>query len=106
MFLGDMPLVPLGAADRLLTLLGQGADGAEYLCRGRPAHPVAFAARLYAMVAGLEGEAGARRLLRESHAAIQLDTEDEGSIHDVDKPHDLVRGMNLASSQPSGSTGT
>lgn len=98
-FLGDMPLVPLDAAARLLTLLEGGAEAAEVLCRGRPAHPVAFAACLYGQASSLEGDAGLRRVLRGRQAVLRIETEDEGSVHDVDEPHDLVAGLDLVTSR-------
>ena len=59
--------------------------------QGRRGHPVAFAAPLWTELAGLEGDEGARALLRR-HGVQALPTQDPGVLADVDTPEDLARG--------------
>jgi molybdenum cofactor cytidylyltransferase len=56
---------------------------------GMRGHPVGFGAAHRAALAALDGDEGARALLRE-HAVRYIDTLDAGVVRDVDTPHDLA----------------
>jgi len=89
-FLGDMPLVPQGVAAQLALNLGA-AYAAQPRWRGKPGHPVLLSPRAIADAAGLHGDQGAGRLLRDNADTVYLDCSDEGVVIDVDRPDDLAR---------------
>ena len=86
---GDMPAV------RAATLLAVARELTRHPVvyaqhRGQRGHPVGFAAELYSELAGLDGDAGARRLLARypSHG---VEVDDAGVLLDIDTPADLER---------------
>jgi molybdenum cofactor cytidylyltransferase len=85
---GDMPLV------RASTLLAVGAALAEHPVayaqhNGRPGHPVGYAAELFSELAGLSGDAPARRLVAR-YPAVPVEVDDPGVLIDVDTEADLA----------------
>ncbi|MEW9854385.1 nucleotidyltransferase family protein [Novosphingobium sp. M1R2S20] len=87
-FLGDMPLVPHNAAQRLAEKIG---DHYAALPRyhGTPGHPVLLSCRAFADVLTLTGDAGAAKLLR-ARSDVLFDDCPNPLIHlDVDRPEDL-----------------
>lgn len=89
-FLGDMPLVPHGAAARLADRIGD-AYAAMPLQAGKPGHPVLLSRRAFADVATLAGDAGAGKLLRARDDVVLDDCPDPLIHADVDRPDDLAR---------------
>lgn len=89
LFLGDMPDVPSRLAGQLLDAVAAGAPAALATCRGLPAHPVAISARLFPDLLRLDGDRGARGLLRTWPGVVEIETDEDGSIADVDTPDDL-----------------
>lgn len=89
-FLGDMPLVPHGAAARLAARLGD-AYAAMPRQAGKPGHPVLLSRRAFADIARLEGDAGAGKLLRARDDVVFDDCPDSLIHADVDRPEDLLR---------------
>jgi molybdenum cofactor cytidylyltransferase len=88
-FLGDMPLVPHGAATRLAALLGS-HYAAMPLHAGKPGHPVLLSRAAFADVARAEGDAGLGKLLR-TRDDVAFDACADPFIHaDVDRPADLA----------------
>ncbi|WP_375245382.1 nucleotidyltransferase family protein, partial [Qipengyuania pacifica] len=59
-FLGDMPDLDPGLADRVLTEVVGGAPAAYPECEGIPGHPVAFSSELFPLIESLKGDQGAR----------------------------------------------
>ena len=57
--------------------------------QGRRGHPVAMQRSLWAELATLDGDVGARALLAR-HPVFELSTEDAGILRDVDVPQDLT----------------
>jgi len=88
-FLGDMPHVSSALADRLLAIVLAGAPAALADYRGQPAHPVALAASLVPQLRGLRGDRGARAFLEQVPAVVRVETDEPGSIFDVDTPGEL-----------------
>lgn len=88
-FLADMPLLSADSVAPLIAALESGAIGAEYVHRGRPAHPVAFSARLFGELSLLRGDIGGRRLLSGREDAVRIEAPDGGATYDVDYPCDL-----------------
>ncbi len=87
-FLGDMPLVSAALAAELLNALGS-ASAALPLYRGQPAHPAAFRRSVFEALDGLRGDQGARSTLQRLSDAVLIETEEPGSIFDVDYPADV-----------------
>lgn len=89
-FLGDMPLAPVG----LCGLLAEMAETAGYAARpvvdGRPGHPVCFVRQAVADLARLEGDQGAAHGLKRRRDVAYLETDDIGAILDIDSPEDLI----------------
>ncbi|WP_158266547.1 nucleotidyltransferase family protein [Allosphingosinicella deserti] len=89
LFLGDMPDVSSALADRMLRLVLDGAPAAMPVCDGQPAHPVAISAKLFPALRSLRGDQGARNVLRAASGAVEIATDERGSITDVDTEADL-----------------
>jgi molybdenum cofactor cytidylyltransferase len=89
-FLGDMPLVPVG----LCGSLAQAAERTGYAARarfeGQPGHPVAFTRAAFADLAQLTGDAGAAGLLKGRSDVAYCDTADRGALLDIDSREDLA----------------
>lgn len=88
-FLGDMPLVPVGLCADLIAA----AEAAGYAARprlaDRPGHPVAFTRAAFADLMMLEGDKGATALLADRGDVAYLDNADSGVLFDIDTPADL-----------------
>ena len=89
-FLGDMPLVPPDIAPTLAAALKRGALAAAPSFEGRRGHPVLFGRGQFSSLALLEGDEGAREVLRGLGARLAIiPTSDRGVLFDVDAPGDL-----------------
>jgi len=97
--LGDMPDVEADAIDRVVEafLARPDALAAAPVLAGRRGNPVLLGRALFAHVSRLEGDEGARRLLREAApervAEVQFD--DAAVTLDIDTPEDLVAARKL-----------
>ena len=95
-FLGDMPHIPHHIASHLARAIGDGF--AAMPCEGgHPGHPVLLSARAYPAIAGLTGDQGAGRLLRQRSDVVFVDCTDPEIHVDVDVPADLAQ---LRGNQP------
>ncbi len=91
-FLGDMPRIPSAILPALADAVIAGAPAALPVCEGRDGHPVVFAARLFPAILALEGDKGARGLIRALGEDVgRIVTGDKGVVIDVDRPEDLQR---------------
>ncbi|HBI69953.1 MAG TPA: molybdopterin-guanine dinucleotide biosynthesis protein MobA, partial [Massilia sp.] len=72
----------------LLAALADGADIAAPVHAGRRGNPVAFGAAHLPALLALEGEHGARALLR-SMPVREVEVDDPGIFRDIDTPADL-----------------
>jgi molybdenum cofactor cytidylyltransferase len=88
--LADMPEVTAGHVDRLIAAFDPGE--AREICRavteaGSPGHPVLFGRRFFESLRGLEGDRGARDLLREAADFVtDVPTPGRGATVDLDTP--------------------
>lgn len=89
-FLGDMPLVPHDLAAKLAAVLGD-SYAAMPRQAGRPGHPVLLGRRALMDIPGLEGDAGAGKLLRARSDVAFYECDDPGIHADIDRPEDLER---------------
>lgn len=88
-FLGDMPLVPLDMAARLLAAIGE-APAALPQWQGKPGHPVLLARAAFSLADGLTGDEGLGRALRNLAGVVRLPVAEEGVVLDVDRAEDLA----------------
>ena len=89
--LADMPRIQVATLGRVAAAIAGGAALAAPVFAGRRGHPVGFAARWQSALLALEGDEGARAILRH-HAPLlhTLASDDPGVLQDVDTPADLV----------------
>ena len=86
--LGDMPFVAPRTLHALLDALGAGAGVAAPVHAGRRGNPVAFGVEHLPALLALEGEHGARGLLKSAQVR-EVEVEDAGILRDIDTPADL-----------------
>lgn len=90
-FLGDMPLVPVGLCAELAELAKEAGYAARPRVSGKPGHPAAFTRAALSELAELRGDVGAAALLKErSEGVAYLNTEAIGAVLDIDAPEDLA----------------
>ena len=89
-FLGDMPLVPVGLCAELAVLAEQAGYAARPRVSGKPGHPAAFTRAAFADLMALEGDTGANALLRQRTDVAYRDTTEIGALLDIDTPGDLA----------------
>ncbi len=89
--LGDMPMISASLIDRLLAArVGAAeADAVVPLCEGQRGNPVILARSLFAAIAGLQGDIGARALLGAQVRVIEVQTADRSILIDADTPEAL-----------------
>lgn len=84
--LGDMPFVRPQTVALVADALVRGAGLAAPRYRGRRGHPVGFARSYRDCLLGLDGDRGARRLLRQcAGELVMLDCDDAGVLRDIDR---------------------
>ena len=86
--LGDMPYVEPGTLRALLDAVSRGAGIAAPVFEGRRGNPVAFGAVHLPALLALEGEHGARALLKAA-PVVEVVVNDPGILRDIDTPADL-----------------
>ena len=86
--LGDMPFVQPSTLRALAAALAAGADIAVPVCGGQRGNPVGFSARHLPALLALEGDQGARAIVR-SHPAVDVPVDDPGIFRDIDTSADL-----------------
>jgi molybdenum cofactor cytidylyltransferase len=83
--LADMPLIAPATIRSVAAALAAGASIAAPFHRGERGHPVGFAAAYGERLAALEGDAGAREILREERERMhRIECDDPGTLADVD----------------------
>jgi molybdenum cofactor cytidylyltransferase len=90
--LADMPRILPTTHRRLAETLTRGARlAAVFDATGRRGHPVGFSSALYADLAALDGDEGARSVIERHRAFLEaVRVEDRGIFFDVDAPGDLA----------------
>ena len=86
--LGDMPHVRPETMRALAATVERGARIAAPVYEGRRGNPVAFSSFHLPLLLALEGDQGARAILK-SHAVSELVVDDAGVVRDIDTPGDL-----------------
>jgi molybdenum cofactor cytidylyltransferase len=89
--LADMPYLKRGTLLAIVGALESGAAIAVPKYRGQRGHPVGFSARFGEALTRLQGDEGARGIMRK-HAAevVEIECEDAGVLADIDIPADLA----------------
>lgn len=89
--LADMPAVPSAIIGEVRDAIASGSPLAAPYCDGQRGHPVGFAARYRNELLALQGDTGAREILkREAGSLLRIDTTDPGIFTDIDIPEDLI----------------
>lgn len=86
--LADMPYVQSDTVSRIVTELEQGAGIVQPVYEQQAGHPVGFASCYFAALMALQGDTGARHLLRE-FPVLRLAVQDPGIILDIDYLSDI-----------------
>jgi molybdenum cofactor cytidylyltransferase len=86
--LGDMPHVQPDTMRALAATIESGAHIAAPVFEGRRGNPVAFSSYHLPLLLALEGDQGARAILK-SHAVSEVVVDDAGVLRDIDTPGDL-----------------
>lgn len=90
--LADMPAVASETIARVAAMLTSDDAIAAPVYRGERGHPVGFGGSYAEALAALEGDEGARRIVRANGGSLQIfDTDDPGVLLDIDTPKDLER---------------
>ncbi len=86
--LGDMPRVQRATLRSLQYALEQGAGIAAPMYRGQRGNPVGFSRQYLPQLLALEGDQGARGILRQ-YPVRAVEVDDAGILQDIDTPADL-----------------
>jgi molybdenum cofactor cytidylyltransferase len=88
--LADMPLIQSETYALIVKALVAGATIARPVFEGRAGHPVGFSRPWYGKLVRLDGDEGARRLLRKAQdQVVHCPVDDAGVLYDVDTVDDL-----------------
>ena len=86
----DLPFLRVETIARARSVLRPGRAVVP-VCHGRRGHPVALSAYFAPQLLGLDGDAGARRLLDREHDRVHwMNVHDPGIYRDIDQPQDLL----------------
>jgi len=96
--LADMPGVGSATLDLLITAFERAPACAAVapVYQGRRGNPVLLGGSLFASVASLTGDEGARGLLRARDGVIEIAVDDESVLMDIDTREDLTRALGRA----------
>lgn len=86
--LGDMPRVLPSTLQSLQAALEQGADIAAPVYQGQRGNPVAFSRLHLPLLLALEGDQGARSILK-NYPVNEVAVDDIGILQDIDTPDDI-----------------
>ena len=88
--LADMPFIRPATHARIAAAVGAGAALVAAGYQGERGHPVGIGARFREPLLGLEGDAGARHIVRANPGLLQLiECDDPGVVRDIDTRDDL-----------------
>jgi molybdenum cofactor cytidylyltransferase len=88
--LADMPFINSATHVRIANTVADGAELVAAGYQGERGHPVGIGARFLDQLLALEGDVGARNIVRANPQLLQvIECEDPGVLRDIDKPDDL-----------------
>ena len=89
--LGDMPFIRRSSIAAVRDALAAGAPLAAPYFRSRRGHPVGLAAKFFPDLIALQGDEGAKALLKRNEAVlVKVPVGDPGVLRDIDRPEDLA----------------
>jgi molybdenum cofactor cytidylyltransferase len=89
--LGDMPYVAPSTVSAVALRLTRSDGIVVPAYRGARGHPVGFSQRYRAELVGLQGDEGARSVIKRHAAEVEIiDCDDPGILRDIDAPGDAV----------------
>ena len=89
--LGDMPFVAPATITAVARQVAHSRRIVVPAYRGERGHPVGFGSRYRAELLGLDGDGGARAVLKSHAQDVEIiDCEDPGMLRDIDTPDDAV----------------
>ena len=89
--LADMPFIAPASIHAVARALQDGATLAAPVYCGERGHPVGLAARYRDQLLALQGDAGARAIIKRDAALMTwVDVDDAGVLRDIDTPADLL----------------
>lgn len=89
--LGDMPFIRRSSIAAVRDALAAGAPLAAPYFRSRRGHPVGLAAKFFPDLLALQGDEGAKALLKRNEAVlVKVPVGDPGVLRDIDRPEDLA----------------
>lgn len=89
--LADMPWIAPETCQTVVNAIENGSSIARPAVDGKAGHPVGFAAKWFAELSALSGDAGARYLIREHQSEVTFCPVSDDSIHrDIDTLQDLA----------------
>jgi molybdenum cofactor cytidylyltransferase len=89
--LADMPYINSQTTAAIASKLGEGASIVVPTYQGKRGHPVGFSAKFRTELESLQGDEGARSILKRYPEEIFfLDCDDSGILTDIDTPADLM----------------
>ncbi len=90
--LADMPFIQSATHRKIAQAVAAGAELVAAGYRGERGHPVGIGARFRDQLLALEGDAGARNIVRANPQLLQIvECDDPGVLRDIDTPADLSR---------------
>ena len=90
--LADMPFVQSATHSRVAQAMAKGADLIAAAYKGERGHPVGIGSRFRDQLLALQGDAGARHIVRANPGLLQLvECDDPGVLRDIDTRDDLAR---------------
>lgn len=88
--LADMPFIASATHTRIASAVAAGAELVAASYRGERGHPVGIGARFRDALLALEGDAGARNIVRANPQLLRMiECDDPGVLRDIDTPADL-----------------
>lgn len=89
--LGDMPFIRRSSIAAVRDAIAAGAPLAAPYFRSRRGHPVGLAGTFFPDLVALEGDEGAKALLKRNESAlVKVPVGDPGVLRDIDRPEDLA----------------
>lgn len=92
--LADLPFIQPATVTAVRQAIASGASLAAPVFQGQRGHPVGFAAHWRQALGGLQGQEGAREILKNAgDQLLAIPVDDPGCLTDVDTPDDLRRAL-------------
>lgn len=92
--LADLPFIQPATVATVRQAIASGASLAAPVFQGQRGHPVGFAVHWRGTLEGLQGQEGAREILKKAgNQLLAIPVDDPGCLTDIDTPDDLRRAL-------------